>query len=240
MEDNKSIPLYMVIYKQLKQKINDEVYPAGSYLPSETELQQMYNVSRITVRRALSDLEHDGIVRKIRGTGTQVLAKKKHADLYQLSGFSEDAKKHGDEATSIILKFHIEPASVNVAEFLKIEPNENVYYLKRLRLLNGRISGLFETYISMRLGLEIDMDEFNSKSSLYDTYEKAGIEIGSGTETIEAIMADSQLKRDLFLDKEEPIMYRQRITYTKTNIPIEYSKNYYKAEGFKYVITLHR
>ena len=49
----------MIVYEELKKKINNETYAPGQFLPSETELQQIYNVSRITVRRALADLEHD-------------------------------------------------------------------------------------------------------------------------------------------------------------------------------------
>lgn len=238
--EKKEIPLYMVVYEELKKKINNEIYTSGQFLPSETELQQIYNVSRITVRRALSDLEHDGFVKRIKGTGTKVLAKKKHSDLYKLLGFSEDAKQNGEEATSVILKFSVEPAPVSVAEFLRIEPNEEVYYLKRLRLLDGRIAGMFETYISKRLGFTIDTDKFDSKTSLYDFYEKHGIIISDATETIEAVMPNSQIKRDLFLEEDEPIFFRQRITYSNTNIPIEFSKNYYKASGFTYVISLSR
>ena len=230
----------MIVYEELKKKINNETYAPGQFLPSETELQQIYNVSRITVRRALADLEHDGIVKRIKGAGTKVLAKKKHSDLYKLLGFSEDAKQNGEEVTSVILKFSIEPAPVAVAEFLKIEPNEDVYYLKRLRLLDGRIAGIFETYISQRFDFKINIDEFDSKTSLYDFYEKHNVIIGTGTETIEAIMPNSQIREELFMEKEEPIFLRQRITYSNLNVPIEFSKNYYKASRFTYVISLSR
>ena len=139
----------MIVYEELKKKINNETYAPGQFLPSETELQQIYNVSRITVRRALADLEHDGIVKRIKGAGTKVLAKKKHSDLYKLLGFSEDAKQNGEEVTSVILKFSIEPAPVAVAEFLKIEPNEDVYYLKRFKInIDFKVKSLKPIYLN--------------------------------------------------------------------------------------------
>ena len=64
--------------------------------------------------------------------------------------------------------------------------------------------------------------------------------LGEATETIEAIMATPQIKKDLLLDKDQPIFRREMITYTDTNIPIKYSNNYYKADGYKYVVRLHR
>lgn len=234
------IPLYMKIYEKIQQKIVDSTYPTGGLLPSESELQEIFNVSRITVRRALSDLEHDGYIKRIKGKGTIVLPKKKYSDLYQLSGFTEDAVNSGDDPSSIILKCEVQQASVSVAMFLQIEPNEDVYYLKRLKLLNGRISGIFETYISQRFNFKIDVNKFNDKTSLYDFYEENGVYLGYASETIEAIMATPTLKRDMYLDKDEPIFYRERITYDISNNPIEYSKNYYKANGYKYAVRLHR
>lgn len=238
--ETKQMPLYMVIYEELKKKITDSSYPVGSYLPSETELQEIYHVSRITVRRALTDMEHDGYIKKIKGKGAKVLPKKKYSDLYELTGFTEDAQRNGDDPASIILKCEVQPASIMVATFLQIEPNEDVYYLKRLKLLNGRISGIFETYITQRLGFTIDTDRFGASVSLYDYYESCGVHIDSATETIEAIMTTPQIRKDMFLDKDEPIFYRERITYNDMNVPIEYSKNYYKANGYKYVVRMHR
>ena len=65
----------MVIYEELIKKIEDSTYGVGSYLPSESELQDIYKVSRITVRRALTDMEHDGYIKKIKGKGAVVLPK---------------------------------------------------------------------------------------------------------------------------------------------------------------------
>ncbi len=66
------------------------------------------------------------------------------------------------------------------------------------------------------------------------------MKLGTASETIEAIMSTPAIRKDMFLDKDEPIFYRERITYDSRNIPIEYSKNYYKANGYKYVVRLHR
>lgn len=236
----RDVPLYMVIYKDLQAKIANQTYKVGCTLPSELELQKQYKVSRITIRRALSDLEHDGIISRTRGKGTIVLAPKKYTDLYLLTGFNEDARKHGDVPSSIILNCEEQPASVAVAEALNIEPGEMTYFLRRLRLINGKISGIFETNISERFNFTIDVTDLDSSMSLYDFYESNGVEVCDATETIEAIMPNSQLKNELFLTKEEPIFFRKRITYDQNHKPIELSNNFYKANGYKYIVHLHR
>ena len=236
----KQKPLYQTIYEELYKKISSSTYDVGSYLPSESELQKTYGVSRITVRRVLTDLEQDGFIKKIKGKGSVVLPKKKYSDLYELTGFSEDAKRNGCKPSSIIIKNEMRPASVTVAQFLQVEPEEDVFYLERLRLLNGRISGVFITYISTRFNLPLEPDQFDSDTSLYDFYEKNNVHLGDASETIEAIMTTPEIRKSMFLDKDEPIFYRERITYNEINQPIEYSKNYYRANGYKYVVRMHR
>ena len=237
---SKNNPLYLDVYNDILNKIDTSVYKPGMVLPSEQDLQKQYNVSRITVRRALSDLVHDGLLERTRGRGTVILPKKNKEDLYELSGFTEDAKRNGDIPTSVIIKLDEIKCPSDIAKFLQIDEHEKVYYLKRLRLINGRISGIFETYISQRFSFKISANDFNEKTSLYDFYKENGVIIADAVETLESIMATPELKREMFIESDMPIFYRARITYDNNSKPIEYSKNYYKANGYKYVVHLHR
>ena len=217
MTNKEKTPLYQTIFDEIVRKISDSTYPVGSYLPSEAVIQKTYDVSRITARRVLSDLESEGYTKKIKGKGSVVLPKKKYSDLYQLTGFTEDAKSNGP-----------------------IEPGEDIFYLKRLRLYNGRIYGVFSTYISMRFNLPLEPEQFDSETSLYDFYEQNGVKVTSASETIEAVMSTPEIRKEMFLDKDEPIFLRERITYNDLNVPIEYSKNHHRANQYKYVVRLHR
>ena len=67
IDKDSDIPIHHQLYLILEKKIQDGDYPAGSIMPSEAELQSQYGISRITVRRAISDLEKYGYVRRKRG-----------------------------------------------------------------------------------------------------------------------------------------------------------------------------
>lgn len=235
-----TIPLYIRVYEELKRQIQSGKYKTDDYLPSEQELQKMFDVSRITVRRSLQDLALDGYVERIRGKGTKVLQRKKYSDLYRLSGFTEDAIKAGERPTSIVLKCITVKASAQVAEFLQIKPNENVYFLRRLRLINGRVHAIHETYISQRFNLKLDASDFDENTSLYEMYDNNNIQLGEATETIGAIKPSQTLKKELFIDQDTPVFLRERITYDVNQVPIEFSKNYYIAKGYRYVVRLHK
>lgn len=237
---NSKVPLYMQLYIILKEGIMNDTYVTNSFLPSESELQEKYALSQITVRRALADLENDGYVKRIRGKGTQVYPKKQHSDLFELKGFNENAIREGCRPASIILKFDIVQANVDVADHLQINPGENVYYLKRLRLLNGRINGVHHTFISQRTGLDMDVSDWTEETSLYDYYSQKGITVSDATEVIQAMLPSSKLIKELYISELEPVFYRERVTYDNQGNIIEYSQNYYIAKEHKYFVRLKK
>ena len=69
-------PLYLQISEILRNKILTKEYAFDTIIPSETELQGMYQVSRITARQAIQELEKDGLVSRARGKGTVVIYQK--------------------------------------------------------------------------------------------------------------------------------------------------------------------
>jgi len=240
VEKSAKLPMHQQLYLILKKKIEDGEYKEHSLIPSEAELQNAYNISRITVRRAVSDLERDGFVKKRKGVGTYVLPQKKDRGAFAFSGFSEDVLAHGDVPCSIILRCEKVEAGVRVGEVLQVDPQEKVGYLKRLRLVNGRITALHETYISLRFGFDIEPDEFNSTTSLYDFYGAHGVELGYADETIEVRVPSAAIKAELFLTELKPLFYRERVSFTADGRPVEFSLNYTDAERYKYSIHLER
>ena len=231
-----TIPIYQQLYLYIKDAIERGDLHEGDILMSENEMIKEYNISRITIRRALSDLEHDGYVRKRRGAGTVVLHQKKEKELSTFKSFSGDAKVNGDKPGSIILKLIELKASVKVSSKLKIPYEAKVYYLKRLRLLNGRIIALHESYIRSDLGFKIGPNDFDVSTSLYEYLENHGIELGSADETLEAKMASTEIKKDLFLEENQAVVYKERVTYDKDNRPIEFSENTYIGDIYKYYV----
>lgn len=241
MEDFKAnkesnVPIHHQLYQYIKEGIEKGNFAEGESLPSENEMIRRYDISRITIRRALADLEHDGYVTKRRGSGTVVSHIKKQRELSTFTSFSGNAKVKGDKPGSIILKFELVDASVKIAEKLQIAINQKVYFLKRLRMLNGRIIALNETWIRSDLGFEIKNDDFDSTTSLYEYLEEHNIELGSADETIEAKMASAEVRRDLFIEDHQPVIYKERVTFDTSQKPIEFSETTYIGDTYKYYV----
>lgn len=230
-------PLYYQLYSILKERIIDGIYAVGSILPSESDMIQEFGVSRITIRRALSDLENDGYIEKRKGKGSIVLRMRLERPLTVFNSFSGDALARGDRPSSIVLSLERVPAGVHVAERLGIPASSDVYALIRLRLLNGRIVALHKSYIRTDLGFEVSPEDFGEDTSLYSFLEERGVVLGSADETVEARLASSELRRYLFIDEQScAVVYKERVTYDSRMMPVEFSENSYRGDQYKYSV----
>ena len=127
-------------------------------------------------------------------------------------------------------------AGVKVGEKLNIASKSLVYFIKRLRLLNGRLIALHETYVRSDLGFTIKSSDFDTNTSLYEFLIEQGIKLGSADETIEAKMSSNEVKRDLFLEESQPVIYKERVTFNQEGTPIEFSENTYVSDSYKYYV----
>lgn len=239
IDKDSKVPLHFQIYEDIREKIESKQLLTGDKLLSESELQNLYGVSRITVRRAIQDLENEGFVKKAQGKGTIVCTPKQRYDLKRLTSFSEDITKHGQISSSIIREFNIIKADFKVAQSLNIEEGDEVYYLERIRLSGDSIVGLHKAYIRMSNEYTLDSSEFNEKTSLYDTLSKKGVEFKDADEILEAKQPDNKLKKILEMKESIPIFYKERVTYDTSGIPVEYVKMYYRSDVYQYKVKLN-
>jgi len=232
------IPLHRLIYNDLLGKIEDGTYSVNEKLPSEPELQEMYGVSRITVRRAMDDLQKDGYAKKQRGIGTVVCKPSKKFNLHNLSSFSEDLEAYGEKSSSILVKFDQVVPDSYISKKLDMQDNEKAYLIERLRLSGDIIIGLHVAYIKMSDKFKLFQEDFTPEASLYKLLKQQGVKLHHATETLEARMPDAELQKKLKISKMQPIFYEERTTYDLNENPVEYVKIYYRSDMYQYNVVL--
>lgn len=239
VDKNLKMPLHYQIYMDLLDKIKSGQYKIKDKLPAEPELQRMYDVSRITVRSAIQELEKEGYVKKYRGTGTIVCEPKRKYNLQHLSSFSDDIKEYGEKSSSILLNFDLIKPSRKIAAALNISEDEKVYLIERNRLKGDLIVGLNRAYIKQVNHLVLEKSEFTPESSLYALLERKGVHLTHAVELLEAQMPSNELCTILGIKKNLPIFYRERVTFMDQNDPVEYVEMFYRADFYQYKVTLN-
>ncbi len=128
--------IYKTIADQIKVRINSEEYEIGDILPSEKALAQELQVSVMTVRKALALLESEKLIIKRHGSGSFV-ARKINYHGGELDGFNYQMNVVGvTNYVNKVIEFSMLDAPLAIAQQLKIEPGEKVYYIRRIRIID--------------------------------------------------------------------------------------------------------
>lgn len=229
----RDVPLYRNVYLDILDKIQLGVYRKEDLLPSETELQEKYHVSRITIRRAVEDLQRDGFVIKKPGVGTIITDDKITLNLNSIKSFSLENKNESSEL--VCFKRIIAPDKVKKA--LKLDDLDKVYQIERIRKVNDINIGFHRAYIPEKIA-KLSEDNFIScHSSLYKILEMQNIYITHGYETIEAIGANKNLSELLKININTAMLYKERVSSTDCEV-VEYVEIYYIGSVYKYYVEL--
>lgn len=231
-----AMPLYMQISLDLKEKIESGVYEYGQNIPTELELQEYYDVSRITVRQAIGALEQEGLVIRTRGKGTVVSKREKIEELLtRIKSFTEemrDRKIVPGTKTASVEKIG---ADERLADIFSCGVGDPLYHVERVRTGDGRAIVLFDSYISGQNELPLESGCYYG--SLYSLMEEHGIGLPVGIEErFEATVADERIADALGIDVGAPVMKRVRTAWGRDLQVREYTTSYYNGMAYSYVI----
>ncbi|GIT78670.1 GntR family transcriptional regulator [Leifsonia sp. LS1] len=218
------IALHAQISERIRGRIATGEWPAHYRLKSEPELAHDLGVSRGTLRRALTTLIEEGLLRQIRGKGTFVTSTTIEPSIAQkLSTLSEDFANQGIVTETDVLECVLLEPPRPVAALLDTPPGAKVLTLRRLRRTADGPVALLANYVRADLVPGLEDTDFTS-SSLFGTLEgRFQLKIGSARRTFSAEAADAPTADALELPPGAPVQYLQQVTYLADGRPIEYS-----------------
>ncbi len=138
LDRNSTTSLFAQVEANIRSSIEEGIYKPGEKLPTEIELIKTYDVSRITIRRAIENLTQDGILEKKQGKGTFVKEKKISRKISHTISFSEACAQSGLTPTSVIISREVLNVSSLNLEEKEIFQDEKVLYTKRIRMANDQ------------------------------------------------------------------------------------------------------
>lgn len=229
---------YSRLVQQLQQLIQDRTYQTDKCLPSERELCEQYNVSRITVRRALSELEEAGSIYRVQGKGAFVRSEKFPVKLSQLTSLTENMQDLNLSCGSQILALETVPAATKIAQKLNIEENAQVVVLKRLRLAGGKPLAIETCYLPWHIGALVQQ-HIADDVSLYSIFrEHCGVSPVYAEQTLEIGLLQPWEQR--LLGENTPVyaMFTTRQSFDAERNPLEYVEGKYRGDRYTYHISM--
>jgi GntR family transcriptional regulator len=235
------IPIYYQLEEIIKDLIEKGELKPGDSLPAEREYAEKFQISRMTVRQAFTQLVNDGYLYRIQGKGTFVAERKPKIEqaLQGLTSFTEDMKARGMNPGSQLVQFEIIPATSLIANQLGIQEYGPVYEIKRIRLADDVPMALETNYISANFIKGLTEKIVNQ--SLYSYIEnQLNLRIDHASQVIESSVADELEAEYLNIQPGAPVMLIQRNTFLKDGTPVEFVKSTYRADRYKFMIQMNR
>ena len=233
-------PLYAQIKGALRAGILDGSYQPHQQLPSESEMMAAFNVSRITVRQALSDLQNEGLIFRLHGKGSFVSKPKAFQDLGRLQGFGEAMRQMGYETFARVLSVRSVKPSAQVQEKLRLSKRAGVTELRRLRFLNREPISLDVTYVPTEIGTRLAREDLATRDVFVILENDYGLALGHADLQIGSTLADETLADQLKVEPGSPVLVIERTTHTADGTPVDYEHLYYRGDAFQYRVRVDR
>ncbi|GAA1147658.1 GntR family transcriptional regulator [Kribbella sp. NBC_00662] len=212
----------------LERLIDVELHP-GDPIPSERALVDKLNVSRVTVRQAISDLVESGALERVHGKGTFVTGPQVDSQLH-LTSFSREMRARGLEPGTVVLSASEIEASDETAKGLRVAKGTKVIRVERLRTADASPmayevgyypSALFPGLLGRELG------------TLYDVFaSEYDVVVTSGEQTVRADNADGHVARVLGVARRAPLLVLERTTFAGRKV-VELSWSAYRADRYR-------
>ncbi len=231
-------PLYVQLKDTLAQDIHAGKYAAHQRLPSERELSDKYRVSRMTVRQALLDLAHDGVIYTRVGKGTFVADPKIDQPLRMVTGFTQDTRARGSKPSSRVLEARVIPATPEVAAALRLLPSAEVVLLSRVRFTDKIPLAIENAFLPLALVPNLLKHNFAVTSLYHVLQTEYGFTLHHAEQTIEAALATPREAELLKISPAAAVLRMQRLTVRRDGTPIEYVLSAYRGDRYKFRLHL--
>jgi GntR family transcriptional regulator len=238
-----------LVVEQLRAMIQSGELPDGSQLPSEPELAKALNISRSTLRAALSYLENEGTVFRRRGVGTFVADRRTLYNNLNINwGVTQIINATGAVAGTSKMQFDVKPASRRIEESLKVPLGTPTIIIERVRTANEKpVSISIDHLAATRLGstarIEECIERFRSfleaHQSIYEYVEQElNLTIDHATAWLQPMIADTNMATSLAVPLRSAILYMEQIDYDTEGNPLLLTDEYFAGDAF--VFSVHR
>ena len=237
---------YEIVADDVRARIANGEFKPNDQLPTTDELCEQYDVSKITVKKAMDELVLHGLIARRRGSGSFV---KGLDDLglhkgtgwnmsSQMTGFKTEHEALGEKVETKVEAFSVVHPDAEIADLLGMEADEFAYYVCRVRIANDVPRVIEYTYMPIKT--IPDLREKNISGSIYDYIEQdLGLKIGSAHRTIRAVLPTGNEAELLDVPAGTPLLEVKQVGFLDDGTPFEYSTSHHAQDYEFYSISTH-
>jgi GntR family transcriptional regulator len=241
IDKDSPLPYYRQLKEILRADIEQRDLRPGDRLPGDHELCERYGVSRPVVRQALSELQYEGVLERVKGRGTFVVPQLTSQSLVQsLSGLYDDVAALGRTLRSEVRTLRVAAADADVATRLEIPAGSAVVELERLRFVDDEPWVYTVSHVPATLAPDL-VDQDLHEQSLYGLLERRyGLRLTRSRRGVEAHLASAALARDLGIARHGAVLKLTNVSFDAGNRPVETFVAYHRGDRSRFEVELER
>ena len=227
-------PLYVQLAKELRVEIQKEAFKEGDQFYAEREICRRYDVSRITANKAISILITEGYLEHLKGKGTFIKSSENLCNMSELMSITKMISLMGREVSTQLIDFQktrVNEFPDTVANHLKVGQEEDVFYLKRVRLLEDKPILLDRRVLRARFcpGLNKEMLSGSLISGLKTEF---GLNISGWDQKIQAVSIDEEEAQLLNMNAGDACLSLRAVGLLEDNSPLWYEWSLFHGRHF--------
>lgn len=223
-------PLYEQIKATIDRRIETKEWPPNFQIPSEEELASEFGVSRLTVRRALRELQADGVLLRIQGQGTFVIGTRMQCAIFSLADISEEIMSYGGAHNCLVLQHSILDKNDPDKNMLQLGIDDDVFHTCLLHLEDGSPIQLEERYVNASEAPDYINQDFTRVS--IHSWLLSETKVTNVDNTIRAIRVDEKTRQHLQIEINHPCLLLDRSTW-RDSIPVTRSRFIYPGDRYR-------
>ena len=229
-------PLYLQLRQRLEEEIRNGALSPGAALPSEREIAEICDVSRVTVRKAVQALVREGFVVQRRGSGTTVARQVNRVEqsLSRLTSFSEDMARRSVTGRSVWIERGVFSASPAEMMALGLRADAQVSRIARLRMANDVPLAIERAALSA----QYLPDPGAIQHSLYEALAELGNKPVRAIQRISAVNMRGDDAVLLDVSEGSAGLSIERISYSAQGAAIEFTRSLYRGDAYDFVAEL--
>lgn len=229
---SREAPKYQIVETDLIDKISQGLYSDKNILPSEAELEKIYNCSRITIRQALENLEYKGYIYKVQGSGSFIRNKNMMQGSPSIKSTSQNLNDHSKPSSTKVLAFSIVKANKKNAEVLGVKKGDNIYYIERVIYLEDQPIIFEKSYMSVKMHPEISVKYLEDSKYKYAKNHNFNIEYSY--QKVSPTFPTDDIADILKILPTQPILRVEMTTHLSDGTVFDYQKRYCNSELYQY------
>lgn len=228
------------VYLVLRDRITSGAVAFGARLPNENDLALAHGVSRVTVRRALGELEREHLIERRRSAGTRVVYRGQPARMTaDISGVLANLAEMGRSTKVRLLSFAYVQATGTVAEALGAGESELLQRSVRVRSIEGLPFSYLLAHVPERIGITFSAKDLAERPML-ELLERSGVKVERAKQRISAGLAAPDVARALGVKTGQPLIELVRTVFDRSGRGVEHLHAFYRPDRYSFEFELVR